>query len=239
MHPFLAIRAFFAALFGAELPAALLPAQAATTNLQPNGGLLPDEVAPLQAMLTRLRDELSAAHAYNAQLQAGAPQPAPSEDGGAALAQLKGELAEAQAALAAEKTKPAAAPAKEQTEAAAVALLAVFQSEGKLIDFLTEDIEGYGDEDVGAAVREIHRGCKKALVDHFDLEPVRSEDEEARITINKGYDPASLRLVGEVVGKPPFTGELRHKGWRAKGVRLPRLAEGEAAMIVQPAEVEL
>ncbi len=45
----------------------------------------------------------------------------------------------------------------------ALRLLALLQQEGRLIDFLEEDIEPYSDAQVGAAVRAIHAGCRKAL----------------------------------------------------------------------------
>ena len=116
-------------------------------------------------------------------------------------------------------------------------VLAVLQSEGRLLDFLSEEIDDYDDADIGAAVREVHRGCKKALADHFDLAPVRAEEEDALVSVEAGYDPAEVRLVGNIVGQPPFSGTLKHKGWRAVSVRLPKAAAG--ARVVQPAEVEV
>lgn len=124
-------------------------------------------------------------------------------------------------------------------DAIAVRAISVFQSQGRLFDFLSEEIESYSDADIGAAVREIHRGCKKALHDHFKVTPVRSESEESTITIPEGFDPAEIRLVGNVVGKPPFSGTLKHKGWRVEEVRLPTIPEGPGQKIIIPAEVEL
>jgi hypothetical protein len=69
--------------------------------------------------------------------------------------------------------------------------------------------------------------------------PVRAEAEEAPVTVPEGFDPAQIRLVGNVVGKPPFTGTLKHKGWQVTKVQLPRLPDGAGAKIVAPAEVEL
>lgn len=124
-------------------------------------------------------------------------------------------------------------------EAVAVASLSILQAEGRLLDFLSENIDDYSDEDIGAAVREVHRGCRKALEDHFKLVPVRTEEEEDMITVPEGYDPAEIKLVGNVVGKPPFSGTLKHKGWRVQEVRLPKLHDGNAGMVVTPAEVEV
>lgn len=124
-------------------------------------------------------------------------------------------------------------------EGAAAQTLGVLQREGRLLDFIFEDIEDYDDEDIGAAVREVHRGCRKALKEHFDLEPVRSEEEDSAVTVRPGFDPNEVRLVGNVVGEAPFSGTLKHKGWKASAARLPRVAVGPEAMVIAPAEVEL
>src|SRR5689334_23353693 len=41
-------------------------------------------------------------------------------------------------------------------------LLALLQREGRLLDFLLEDIQSYPNEQIGVAVRDIHRSCHKA-----------------------------------------------------------------------------
>ncbi len=146
------------------------------------------------------------------------------------------ELAPARAAPAPLPAKASpAAPARPDLRAGAVAALAVLQRDGRLVDFLLEDIDGYSDEQVGAAVREVHRGSRRALKEHFQLEPVRREAEGSKVGVEAGFDPGAIRLTGEVAGEPPFSGTLRHPGWRATKVELPSLADG----IVAPAEVEL
>ncbi len=45
----------------------------------------------------------------------------------------------------------------------ALALLALLQREGRLVDFLREAIDDASDDAIGAAVREVHRGCRKVL----------------------------------------------------------------------------
>ena len=52
----------------------------------------------------------------------------------------------------------------------ALALLALFQREGRLVDFLREDLTGHPDESIGAAARDVHRGCKKVLEQHFGFD---------------------------------------------------------------------
>lgn len=124
-------------------------------------------------------------------------------------------------------------------EAGALHVLALLQRDGRLVDFLQEDIAGAGDADVGAAARVVHSGCKKALQQYFVLEPVRAEAEGAGVTVDRGFDPNQIRLSGNVSGEPPFKGKLAHAGWRAKDVKLPDRPSSVDARVVAPAEVEI
>jgi hypothetical protein len=141
----------------------------------------------------------------------------------------------------AERPRPAARPAEtaELHREGALAVLGLLQREGRLVDFLLESIEDYDDSDVGVAARDIHRGCRKVLVDHLELEPVMPGDEDDEVTIPKGFDPGEVRLVGEAKGDPPFKGVLRHHGWRVTGVTLPTLTDGVDRRVLAPAEVEV
>ena len=121
----------------------------------------------------------------------------------------------------------------------ALALLALLQREGRLVDFLRESLDDYGDADIGAAVRDIHRGCSKVMEEHFVIEAVMPGREEASVVVPVGFDPGEVRLVGKVSGKPPFTGTLRHHGWRVVEVKLPTLTDGVDRRVVAPAEVEI
>jgi hypothetical protein len=121
----------------------------------------------------------------------------------------------------------------------ALALLALLQREGRLVDFLREPLDGFSDADIGAASRDVHRGCRKVLEQHLSLEPVMPGEEEAKVSVPKGFDPAEIRLIGEAKGEPPFRGTLRHHGWRVVDAKLPTLAEGIDRMVIAPAEVEL
>ena len=122
---------------------------------------------------------------------------------------------------------------------AALQLLTLLQRESRFVDFLQEDIAAYSDADVGGAARLLHSGARKVLKDTFDLEAVRTEAEGSRLTLPAGFDAAGVRVTGNVVGQPPFTGTLQHKGWRATAVRLPALTEGHDTRVIAPAEVEL
>lgn len=121
----------------------------------------------------------------------------------------------------------------------ALQLLAIMQREGRLLDFLQEDIAGFADAEVGAAARVVHAGCKRALGEYFALEPVRRENEGAPVVLERGFDPTRTRVTGNVVGEPPYRGRLAHHGWHVADIRLPTLARGHDPRVVAPAEVEL
>ena len=131
------------------------------------------------------------------------------------------------------------ASAAQQHRDGALALLALLQREGRLVDFLQEPLDGFSDADIGAAARDVHRGCRKVLEQHLSLEPVMPGGEEARVAVPRGFDPAEIRLIGEARGEPPFRGTLRHHGWRVVDARLPALADGVDRQVIAPAEVEL
>jgi hypothetical protein len=121
----------------------------------------------------------------------------------------------------------------------ALALLALLQREGRLVDFLREGLDGYTDGDIGVAVRDIHRGCKKVIDEHFQLEAVMPGEEDSKVKVPPGFDPTEVRLIGKVSGEPPFTGTLRHHGWRVTEVKLPTLTDGVDRRVLAPAEVEI
>ena len=124
------------------------------------------------------------------------------------------------------KSAPPPAPPKPTTDAA-VQLLALFQREGRLVDFLREDIQPYDDAQIGAAVRDIHQKCRDILAEHLTLERVVNAQEGDEVTIPKDFDPSAIRLTGNVGSEPPFHGALRHAGWRASKVKLPTQPSGQ------------
>lgn len=118
-------------------------------------------------------------------------------------------------------------------------LLGILQRDGRLVDFLMEDITGYSDEQVGSAVRDIHRDCGSALKKYLDLAPVVDGKEDEPIEVPAGFDPTRIRLTGPVKGQPPFRGIIAHRGWRVATVRVPDLAKDVDPLILAPAEVEV
>jgi hypothetical protein len=121
----------------------------------------------------------------------------------------------------------------------AVQVLALLQRDGRLIDFLAENISTYPDEQLGAAVRTIHETCRQVLDHYLKLEPILNSEEGQLVTVQAGFNPVAIKLIGNVAGEPPIRGVLRHKGWHVKEVNLPPLPQGVGRMVVAPAEVEL
>jgi hypothetical protein len=133
---------------------------------------------------------------------------------------------------------PSAPPPPPRPTGEPLRLLALLQTEARLVDFLMEDISGAQDQQVGQAVREIHRKGQQVLKQHLTLEPILDPDQPTA-TVPKGFDPSAVRVVGNVTGEPPFTGSVEHPGWKVKEIRLPQVAEGQDQFVIQPAEVQL
>jgi hypothetical protein len=138
-----------------------------------------------------------------------------------------------------EEVKPVKTQLTEANPDAALQLLGLLQQEARFLDFIGEDVSQYSDTDIGAAARVVHDGCSKIIKQHFDVMPVRTDKENSRVTLQKGFDASENRITGNIVGKPPFTGTLLHRGWRAVKVDLPRLAPGHDVNVLAPAEIEL
>ena len=145
------------------------------------------------------------------------------------------QTAAAPAAIPAPVAAPKPAP---ETADRAVQVLALLQRDGRLVDFLKEEIAAYTDEQIGAAVRTVHEGCREALDRYFTLEPVLEAAEGDRVTVDFGFDPAAIKVIGNAAGAP-LRGVLQHRGWRVAASSLPTLPEGEGRAIVAPAEVEV
>jgi hypothetical protein len=122
----------------------------------------------------------------------------------------------------------------------ALSLLAVLQQEARLVDFLKESLHGYSDAQIGAAVRDVHRDGSAALERLFAIRPLRREAEGTAIVIPPGFDAGAVRLTGQPAGQPPYRGTLRHPGWVATRVELPRWTGApDSARVIAPAEVEI
>jgi len=144
--------------------------------------------------------------------------------------------------------KQAKDPARPQPPSAAVEtsaerlylhLLKVFQREGRLLDFFSEELSQYTVEQIGAAARAVHDGCRKDLEKHVKPMALIDTEEGGRYTVDPGFDPAKIKLTGNVTGEPPFNGIVRHRGWQADRIRIPQLAGDWDARVIAPAEIEI
>ena len=130
-------------------------------------------------------------------------------------------------------------PPPEKSHAAGLAVLALLQREGRLIDFLQEDVSTFSDAEIGAAARVVHAGSRKVLTQHLTLEPVLKDAEGANVTVPVGFNAERIRLTGNIAGQPPFRGSLKHHGWLATSVRFPAISAALDPRVIAPAEVEL
>jgi hypothetical protein len=134
--------------------------------------------------------------------------------------------------------EPASRPSP-PSSAPALRLLALLQQEGRFLDFVQEEIGGYSDAQIGAAVRAIHAGCRRVVAEHIELRRVLPAEEGSEVTIEEGFDAASIRLSGNVTSTPPFRGTVQHGGWRVTKCSLPSSSVDTDASVVARAEVEI
>jgi hypothetical protein len=136
-------------------------------------------------------------------------------------------------------TATPAAPPKPQPSAndGAVQILGALQRDSRLIDFLMEDIAAYTDDQVGAAVRDVHTQAKQSLARYLKLQPVIDAVEETTVATT-GLESAAYKLIGNVPANgKAASGLLRHRGWKAAHMELPTGKLGTT--IIAPAELEI
>jgi hypothetical protein len=135
-------------------------------------------------------------------------------------------------AKAVETPKPAAPKAPEIKHAdGAMQLLGILQRDARLVDFLMEDIAGYSDDQVGAALKR----CVTLSPIIDGVEGTYSKAEAAGAEAKQG-----LKFIGNVPpeGRAPG-GLLRHKGWKASNVDLPKVNQSVNLAVIAPAEIEV
>lgn len=145
---------------------------------------------------------------------------------------------------AAVKAGPAAAATASNTSDGALQLLSLLQRDARLLDFLMEDVSPYSDEQVGAAVRNIHESSRATLQRYLSLQPVIDGVEGAVTQLSAAgalkNDPAAIKLLGNVPADGNVrTGILRHKGWRVERIELPAAPAKANLKILAPAEIEV
>ena len=119
----------------------------------------------------------------------------------------------------------------------ATQLLGLLQRDGRLLDFLMEDLGAYGDAQVGAAARDVHAGCRGVLTRYLTITPIVEEQEGEGLTVERA-DPARVKVVGNVAGQPPYRGTVRHRGWEVTRIELPPVTVS-ARSVLAPAEIEV
>jgi hypothetical protein len=154
--------------------------------------------------------------------------------------QLPGDIAQAFGFTQVKSPTPAAKPAPQARPSdGALQILGLLQRDSRLIDFLMEDISAYADDQVGAAVRNLHDQCRDSLNRYLRLAPV-IDAVEGSFTKLETNDPATVKLLGNVpVSGKAAGGILRHKGWRAEKIDLPPTPPSQSVTVIAPAEVEV
>lgn len=123
------------------------------------------------------------------------------------------------------------------------ALLGMLQENGRLVDFVMEDIQGQPDARVGQVARVVHQGCREVILKAFGPEPAETGVAEGEvISLPEGFAPERVRLIGTMTGEG-VKGRLLHRGWVASRVELPEFTkEPDSALpgyVIAPAEIEL
>jgi hypothetical protein len=132
----------------------------------------------------------------------------------------------------------AATPSATRASDGALQILSILQRDSRLVDFIMEDIAGYSDDQVGAAVRSVHEQARESLSRYVKLGPV-IDGVEGTFTKPVVSDAAAVKFIGNVPAGRPSGGLLRHKGWRAGKIDLPALNPKQDAAIISPAEIEI
>jgi len=135
-------------------------------------------------------------------------------------------------------TNEAGLIADEKFKEGALYNLILLQREGRFVDFIKENIDAFEDAQIGAAVRQIHSGCKKVLDENFNIKPLFDKTEGEKISLNENFNPTEVKMSGNVPGKAPYNGKLRHKGWKSDKVKLPKRTGKVNVNVVCPAEIE-
>ncbi len=150
---------------------------------------------------------------------------------------VAGQTSSTPAAVAPPPVPKIVVPPKPSGEALRV--LALLQADSRFIDFFLETLPAKLTDDQVGGILDVHKKVAAALKKYLVIEPVFPGADGERVTVQKGFDPSAIRVLGNVTGEPPFTGELQHPGWKVRELKLPGTAEGQDPFILQPAEVQM
>jgi hypothetical protein len=133
------------------------------------------------------------------------------------------------------ETKPAPSermPARSD----ALTLLMVLQRDSRLLDLVCESLDGYSDEQIGGAARNVLVDTGRTLNRMFGLQPLSSQAEGERIELPNDASPMRYRVTGQASAR---SGCVAHPGWIATKVDLPQwTGHRDDVMVLAPVEVE-
>ena len=133
---------------------------------------------------------------------------------------------------------PARPAAPKRSEA--ISLLSALQREARLLDLVTESLDGYSDAQIGAAAKEVLRDSGSVIERMFGLKPMTDAADGTELQTPTKFDAAEYRLTGNVSGEGPFRGAVAHHGWKATKCDVPKWAGAESsALIIAPIELEI
>ncbi len=118
----------------------------------------------------------------------------------------------------------------------ALTLLAVMQKESRILDLIFDDLDGYSDEQIGGASRQVLRDLRDCLDSHVKIESLVDNQEGDVVQIPDAASPIRWKVIGDASAQ---SGTLTHAGYVAKKVTLPEwTGTEENASIIAPAEVD-
>lgn len=118
-----------------------------------------------------------------------------------------------------------------------IRFLTLLQKEGRLLDFLMQDISSFDDRQISTAARYVHSHCSQLIKESFEIQAVHPSKEGSPITIlDENLDQYSFIDSN----KPLTEGILLHRGWKANKVALPPNDEPEKSIkrLITPAQVK-
>ena len=140
----------------------------------------------------------------------------------------------------AEPAAAAAAPPVSEQPDGAIQMLALLQREGRFVDFVLEDLTAYSDAQIGAAVRDVHAGCRGVFTRYVTLEPILSGTEGETDTVAAGRSiPPPFAWSATWPGNRRSAARCSTAAGAPSGSSCRRSPLAPAARIVAPAEVEV
>ena len=117
----------------------------------------------------------------------------------------------------------------------AVALIAAMQREARLLDLVFEDLDSYGDDQVGSAARPVLKSTRTVLQRILGVERLIDSNENASVEIPAAASPTRYQAVDGATATGTRT--VVHPGWRAAKTELPTYTgPAEDAEVLSPVQ---